>query len=82
MLSSNYIFPTILLLFVKVSMVLKHHLSSQLFDNHLTYCETESDTILVDIILDIELCEHFSNYIGILKTYAFITHNNLKGSCR
>ena len=62
-------------------MIFKHHLSSQLFDNHLTYGETKPDTILVDIILEIQLCEHFSNYIGVLKTYAFIAYNYLKRGC-
>lgn len=55
-----------------ISVVLNFKFSIQLFNDHLGYCQSESNTILIDIIFDVKLLEHFPNHTRIFDSDALV----------
>lgn len=50
--------------------------TAKLFDNHLRYCESEANTILVDIIFELKLLKHLANVGLVLYTQALVPNFN------
>lgn len=59
-------------------MIAKHYRASELLHYHLTYRESESNTILIDIVFDVKFIEHFSNNIRLLEAYSLVSHSDLQ----
>lgn len=51
--------------------------ASKFLNEHATYGEAEADSILVNIIGDVELREHLTNIDGVLQTDSVIPHFDL-----
>ena len=60
--------------------VLDNQFASQGFSNQFRYGETKPDTILVDMVFDVKLREHFADETHVLYANAFISDFDLDHS--
>lgn len=50
----------------KVGVVPEDHLAAKFLNDHLAYCESETNTALVDIVFDMQAVEELSDFRGVL----------------
>lgn len=59
---------------IEIGVVPENNWPAQLLHYHLWYCQAKPNTILVDVVFDVEFIEHFANIIWVLEPDALVSH--------